>query len=197
LFSCPGELSDGLIERTPFNNLGLESLPENHQLKLAPFEIDKVTDFETTVALEAYYRGAYWPASEGAEAIATLSTRQARSGRRSMQLKCDAGGNERTLHPMGSTLWLSDGKRYCLSAWFHHSGGSSARVRLTARQIYLSGNDNIATSETSLDPLETGAWVKAKLEFTAVPDGPAIWVGLHWAGSGDLFVDDMLLEQLD
>lgn len=192
LLALPGALANRLIKRASFNELSAD--PFNRRLR--PFGLNQFCDFETPVALDAYYRGQYWAVAENGDAWATVSDEQAHSGRWALRLRVRPEDGEKSIGPSGSSLWLDAGRSYRLTAFLCYHGRSPAACRLRASQCYFSWTENRAATEARLDADGTIGWQRLELSFRVLPRDPAAVITLAVSGDGKWFVDDLLLEEL-
>jgi hypothetical protein len=212
VLSLPGTVADRLVQQAAPNDLETETAypdrvgggwladfaldpAQPRRLRFCGMSLNKVCDFETTIPRDAYFRGVYWPAQEEVADWAMITTEKAHSGRRSLRLTIRPEDGERSLSPVGSSLWLDSGQRYRLSAWVCHEGDAPGAMRLSATQIYFTLSQPQAVAEARLSGAPCRQWQRLELEFTALPHDPAVVVQLFVAGNGVFFVDNVLLEE--
>jgi len=214
LLALPGTIADRLVDQAQPNDLETEkAYPERvgggwfveapidpskpRNLRLCEFSLNKLCDFETTVAHDVYFRGGYWPAQEEVENWARITTEKAHSGKRSLQLHIGPDESERSISPQGSSLWLNAGKRYRFSGWLCYEGPSpQSMARISATQIYFSINDPLEMKEARLTGDQCRDWRRFEMEFTALEGDPAVVVQIFVSGEGSFFVDDILLQEM-
>jgi hypothetical protein len=190
--ALPGTLAQPLIERATFNDL----LADPFHSRLRPFCLNQLSDFETPVALDAYFRGQYWLAQENGEDWAAFSDEQAHSGRWALRLRVGPEDGEKSLSPLGSTMWLEAGRTYRLSAYVCYAGSGPGQFRLGVSQAYFSFAENREPKAACCAATGSTAWQRLELMFTALPNDPCAVVQLVASGHGHWFIDDVLLEEM-
>lgn len=213
LLSLPGTVADQLVQQAAVNDLDTkQAYPDRvvggwlvdcpvdptkpRDLRLCEFSLNKLSDFETTIPHDVYFRGNYWPAVADVEHWAMITTEQAHTGKRSLRLRVGRQDGEKSFTHMGSSLWLDSGKRYRLSAWVKYAGQLPATLRLTATQIYFTLAQPQDERQTSVNGRECAAWRRLAVEFATIPHDPAVVVQFHVAGDGAFYMDDVLLEEI-
>jgi len=192
LLALPGPVATAVSERATFNELNATPF-ESH---LRPFCLNRLGDFESAIPLADYYRGQYWNVPENGADWATVSDERARSGRWALRLRVRPGDGEKSIMPIGSTMWLDAGWRYRLSAHACYTGRGPGRLKLQTWQGYFSYGENRERLETELSGDDATGWRRLELAFTAIANDPCAVVQLTASGDGDWFVDDVLLEEI-
>lgn len=200
LLALPGAVADRLIERATVNDLLADqpnpAWPHCGSPRLRPFCLNQLCDFENSIPLDEYYRGQYWCAIENGEEWATLSDEKAHSGHWALRLRVRPAEGEKSLSPLGSTMWLEAGRSYRLSAYVCYAGTKPGQFRLGVSQAYFSSAENREPKVARCAATGTTAWRRLELMFTALPHDPCAVVQLVASGHGHWFIDDVLLEEI-
>lgn len=200
LLALPGAVADRLIERAAVNDLLADqpnpAWPYSVSPRLRPFNLNQLSDFENSIALDEYYRGQYWYAIENGEEWAALSDEKAHSGHWALRLRVRPAEREKSLSPLGSTMWLEAGRSYRLSAYVCYAGTKPGQFRLGVSQAYFSSAENREPKAARCAATGTTAWRRLELTFTALPHDPCAVVQLVASGHGHWFIDDVLLEEI-
>ncbi|MBI4025439.1 MAG: hypothetical protein HY360_10700 [Verrucomicrobia bacterium] len=200
LLALPGQVADQLLEHAAFNELLADqpnpAWPYSVSPRLRPFNLNQLCDFENSIPLDGYYRGQYWFAAENGGEWAAISGEKAHSGRWSLRLRVRPEDGEKSISPMGSTMWLETGRSYRVSAYVCHDGKGTGQFRLCVSQAYFTYAENRDPKEARCDATSSTAWQRLELTFTALPNDPCAVVQLVAGGDGRWFIDDVLLEEI-
>ncbi len=106
-----------------------------------------------------------------------------------------ARGRTPCASPSGTTIHLTAGQRYRLSAWVK-TALSDGAATIRAEEWLFSGANQLAKHETASLRGTSEDWRELSVEFTAHPKAHGVSVILEAHGVGEAWFDDILLEKL-
>ena len=168
--------------------------------RLAPFRLNKITDFEEDVPLTEFYRGQFLPPIDNKIRFwVEITNQKAHSGKHSLRLNVQSGEGEKILPlyaNVGQSMWLNAGVKHRLTAWALYDGKLPASIRISATQIYFSLEHPLRADETKASISEPEKWFPLQLEFTPVANDPAAVLQFFITGNGSIYLDDLIIEEV-
>jgi hypothetical protein len=212
LFSVPGAVSEALSARAEMVDMILERIDmelereyvwcarehprwpgEPKHLRYCALQMGKVCDFESKLDPAAAARASVFCYLDDGNLPVSVVSDMGRSGTHSLRLR-PAGGTA-SASPAGTTIHLTAGQRYRLSAWVKTAlYAGSATIR--AEEFLFSPANPLARHETTVLHGVADEWRQLVLEFTAHPRAHGVSIVLEANGIGEACFDDILIEKL-
>lgn len=212
LFSVPGAVSEALSAQAQMVEMVLDRIDmelereyawcahehprwpgEPKHLRYCALQMGKVCDFESTFDPAASARASVFCCLDDGNLPVSVVSDMGRSGRHSLRLR--PMGGTACASPSGTTIHLTAGQRYRLSAWVKtalYDGAATIR----AEEFLFSPANPLAKHETSSLRGLSADWRELVLEFTAHPQAHGVSVVLEASGIGEAWFDDILIEKL-
>ena len=213
LFSAPGAVSVALATQAAMVDMVLDRIDmhlerehawcvgeyprrpnEPKHLRYYALQMGKVCNFESKLDPSVSVRASVFACLDDANLPVSVVSDVGRSGTHSLRLRPSMG--IATMSPSGTTIHLTAGRRYRLSAWVRTSL-QSGDARLRVKEFLFSLKNCTARYESDPAAGVSDAWRQLSIEFTASPKAHGVQVILEANGVGDVWFDDVLLEAIE
>jgi hypothetical protein len=163
-----------------------------YELRFFPLELNRTADFEAPLDPRASFRDQVFPYLEGEEHAINVVSDCAHTGKRSLRVRAE--GPLTYARAIGSTMHVTEGERYRLSAWIKTDleEGTAALSGIE----YLFGLGNVTGEHRVPGGEGKSDWRYVQVEFVPGPEAHAIDVRFEVSGRGQAWIDEILLEQV-
>lgn len=211
LFSVPGAVSEALLAQARMVDMVLDRIDmelereyawcvqefprwpgEPKHLRYCALQMGRVCDFESKLDPASSVRASVFGCLDDANRPVSVVSDMGRSGTHSLRLR--PRGRTACASPSGTTIHLTAGCRYRLSAWVK-TALSDGAATIRAEEFLFSPANPLAKHETSSLRGVSEEWRELSVEFTAHHKAHGVSVILEASGVGEAWFDDVLLEK--